>query len=382
MERPLVSIDLLMFKEEKEALKKAIESVINQTYRPIELNVLDNNPGEKGRGTLLKELKEILKGATPPLFFQYSASQRNTGFAGGHNILIRQSKGAYICMLNSDAWLDNHFVANALEIFAEDEKIGAVQSKMFRYDFKKDRVVTKDDKALIDATGLLMLKNRRVIARGQGEKDEGQYDYPPSHKATADFRFSNDSASPHQENLKEIFGADGAAPVYLREALEDVKLSKHSTLNAERSFEYLDESFFAYKEDVDLAWRLRLYGWKTIYSPNLVSFHARGSGESAARSYLAIIKERRAIKSLAKELSWRNQRLMQVKNELCLLFLLHFPRIFLKEIASFFYILFFERYALRSMRDFFRLLPQAIAKRRIIMAHKRVGCKEMARWFE
>jgi N-acetylglucosaminyl-diphospho-decaprenol L-rhamnosyltransferase len=37
-----------------------------------------------------------------------------------------------------------------------------------------------------------------------------------------------------------------------------------------------DESFFMYKEDIDLSLRLRKKGWKLLYAPTVEAFHARG----------------------------------------------------------------------------------------------------------
>ena len=47
----------------------------------------------------------------------------------------------------------------------------------------------------------------------------------------------------------------------------------------------LDESFFFSLEDVDLAWRSQLQGWKTVYVPSAVVYHqlsATGDGTTAS----------------------------------------------------------------------------------------------------
>ena len=59
----------------------------------------------------------------------------------------------------------------------------------------------------------------------------------------------------------EVFGISGACPIYRKEALEDVKINQ----------EYLDEDFFAYYEDVDLAWRMQLRGWKSINTAKMLA---------------------------------------------------------------------------------------------------------------
>lgn len=344
---PLTSINIVTFNGER-YIRKCLESVANQVYKDIEVNILDNN-SQDNTIEIIKNFK---------LQTTHYSLQTNIGFAKAHNILIEKSGGEYILMLNQDAWLDKDYIKNALEIFKKYGKIAGIQPKIYRYNFEEDKIVMRNGKPIIDTTGLLVLKNRRIIARGQGEEDNGQFN-----------------------KEEEIFGADGAAPIFLKKALEDVKIPNPYTLNPKPSYEYFDEDFFMYKEDVDLSWRLRLYGWKILYNSALIAYHSRGSGESAAVNYLDIIKERRHISALAKSLSWRNQRLMQVKNEFAVSYIRDFPFIFVKEIASLFYILLFERFALSLIKDFFYLLPRAMKKRRVIMAHRKTNHNELHIWF-
>lgn len=341
--KPLVSINIVTFNAHI-YLKKALESALGQTYSPIDIHLLDNNSSDD-TVTIARSFKDER--------LHIHLRKENTGFAKGHNILIKKSRGEFVVLLNQDAWLDPAFVARGVEIFKKNDKLGALQPKIFRYRFDENSIVTKEGKPVIDATGLVMLKNRRIIARGQGQTDTGQFD-----------------------SAQEIFGADGAVPMYRRASLEDIALT------LDMHTEYFDEDFFMYKEDVDLSWRLRLYGWKIVYSPALLAYHARGSGESASTNYLDILKERRNISALAKSLSWRNQRLMQLKNEFSALYVRHSVHILLKEISSFAYILLFERYALRAVKDFFRLAPRAYQKRRIIMAQRRVDAAHVSKWFQ
>jgi len=165
-------------------------------------------------------------------------------------------------------------------------------------------------------------------------------------------------------------------PVYRRAALEDAKV-----YFAGRE-EYFDPSFLAYKEDVDLAWRMRLLGWRAVYEPRALAWHARTAGDSAATNYLGIIKERLKINQFAKYLSFKNQRLMQLKNEQPALLLGHFFWWLPKEIASWGYILLFEHYTWRAIKDLLAQAPAAWQKRKIIMARKKIGTKEMKRWFK
>ena len=314
---------------------------------------------------------------------KYIKNSENAGFGRPHNEAMRIMKGEFILLLNSDAILTSDYIENAIKPF-QDEKVGAVQGKLLRYDFDKNELCKNKENPelnIIDTTGLMMLKNRRIVCIGQGEADEGQF-----------------------EKETEVFGADGAVPIYRKEALEDVKLpiiksltptlsqkeresnkketKKLQATSYKLNYEYFDENFFMYKEDVDLAWRLRLYGWKTIYTPQAVAYHGRGSGDSMAKNYLDIIKERRKINKRAKFLSFKHQRLMQIKNDFpSLLFTKHLPRFIIKEVGAWAYMMIFERFTLRILKDLYYDIPVFLKKRKMVMKRKRVGVREMERWF-
>ncbi|MBU2068078.1 glycosyltransferase family 2 protein [Patescibacteria group bacterium] len=346
MERnlPLVSINLLTWNGEK-YIEDCLNSVFNQSYSNLKILIIDNNSTDK----TIKYLKKI-KDRSKNLKVIFN--KKNIGFSAGHNQGIEQSKGDFILCLNQDAVLGNNFIQNIVEVFNRDKKIASVQGKVLRW--QKGLPISNqnsdyDVSRIIDTTGLLVLKNRRIINRSQGEIDQEQFN-----------------------KVEEIFGPDGAVPVYRRKALEDIKIEG----------EYFDESFFAYKEDVDLAWRLRLYGWKSFYQPKSVAYHDRTAGDSFALSYINIIKERLKINKFGKYLAFKNQRLMQIKNEQIGLLIRHLPWILPKEIGSWLYVLILEKYTWRAIGDLFKQIPQAWKKRKIIMSRKKVSAKEMKQWFK
>ena len=63
----------------------------------------------------------------------------------------------------------------------------------------------------------------------------------------------------------EVFGVSGAAAVYRRAFLDDARVFGQA----------FDEAFFAYREDADLAWRGRLFGWKAIRASAATAWHVR-----------------------------------------------------------------------------------------------------------
>jgi len=347
----LVSINLLTFNGRR-FIENCLESVFNQTYPKLELLIIDN----ASQDDTLTFTQEIISKKNPRFPVRIIKNEKNLGFSAGHNLGIRESRGELVLCLNQDVVLAPDFIEKAVEFFEKDRqaKIAALQPKLLRLDKESQPA------SIIDTTGLVMLKNRRIVNCGQGQKDEGQHNI-----------------------TEEVFGADGAAPVYRREALDDIAINASQRDNSALSprLEWLDEDFFMYKEDVDLAWRLRLYGWKTFFVPSVLAWHARGAGESAATDYVSIIKERRKIGQFPKIFSFRNQRLMQIKNELWSLLFRHLPRFLLKEIGAWLYVLLFEPYTFEALKELVRLAPRAWKKRKIIMANKKVSDGEMRKWF-
>ncbi|SRR3989339_420054 len=344
MNNPLISVNLLLYKPGV-YLKPCLESILTQSYKNFELLMTDNASGDE----TVERVKKILEDSLTTIKWRLIVNEKNLGFAAGHNSSIKESSGELVVLVNQDVILDEFFLENIIGVFEQDKNIGSAQGKLLRLKVSEDKLEKSE---VIDNAGLVILKNRRIIARGQGQEDNGQFN-----------------------KQEEIFGVDGALPVYRREALEDIKI------NLDGKIEYFDEDFFAYKEDVDLAWRLRLYGWQAKYEPKALAWHARTAGDSAKTSYIGIIKERLKINQFGKYHAFKNQRLMQIKNEQIGLLLCHFPRFIFKEISAWLYVLVFEHYTWKSMKELFRLAPRAWQKRKIIMAKKKISNDEMKRWF-
>lgn len=344
MEKPDITITCLAYRSLK-TTPAAITSAWNLTYEGnIQILVLE-------QGSDADELRALQRLADS-LGQRNNRSLRittgeNLGFAGGHNKLFGEANGEYILALNADAVLTPDFLQHALEAFA-DPRVGAVQGKLLRWNLltlTSPVMAGEPPAAVFDTTGLLPLNNRRIVNRGMGEEDRGQYN-----------------------EAGEVWGADGAAPLYRRAALDDVAFPR-----ADGRKEYFDEDFFAYKEDVDLAWRLQWRGWKTAYVPTAVAWHGRGAGENAATNYRAIIAERRKISSLLKYYSFSNQRLLLLKNEDAKRYILDLPKWILKEIGAWGYALLFEWRTIPAIVRTVKLIPQMLKKRHWTMSRRTEG---------
>jgi glycosyltransferase involved in cell wall biosynthesis len=109
---PLVSIIVPCYNSGK-TLSRTIDSVIRQTWKNIEIIII--NDGSTDRDTI--ELIGFL--ATKPKITVYS--QSNKGLASARNIGIKISKGEFILPLDSDDWLDDNAIKSMLETYNQDE---------------------------------------------------------------------------------------------------------------------------------------------------------------------------------------------------------------------------------------------------------------------
>lgn len=223
-----------------------------------------------------------------------------------------------------------------------DAKIGVIGGKLYKYNFKNDHKTN-----FIDTAGLFCYSNRRIIDDGQGLPDKGQF---------------------NEEH--EVFGISGACPIYRKKALEDIKVFG----------EYFDNDFFMYKEDIDVSWRLRLRDWSCWYLPTAVAHHGRGTGVLKRFSHIEVLRNRRKLNKFQKYYSFKNQRLMQFKNEYIRGFLADFFPIIWREILICGYAVFREPFLIKAKFHMFSQLPNALKKRRYIMKNAKVSWKEMQKW--
>jgi GT2 family glycosyltransferase len=209
------------------------------------------------------------------------ASTRNRGFAAATNAGIAAGSAPFVLCLNQDARLAPDYLARLIPLFRSTPRLGAAAGKLLQLSSP-----TGAADGTIDSAGLMMQSGRRAIDVGQGQLDRAQFD-----------------------GRTEVFGVSAAAGLYRRAALDAVS-------NAGAVF---DESFFMYKEDVDLAWRLRRAGFIAWVDGEAIGYHGRSAGRQPVRGgvagLLALWAQERAKPRRVRQLSWRNQMLLIIKNE-------------------------------------------------------------------
>lgn len=98
----LVSVIIPTYKGDN-SLIRAIDSVLNQTYKNFEIIVVDDNDGEN---EFRKQTKEILEKFVREEKIIYLRHEKNRGLPSARNTGIRKSKGEFVAFLDQDdEWL-------------------------------------------------------------------------------------------------------------------------------------------------------------------------------------------------------------------------------------------------------------------------------------
>jgi GT2 family glycosyltransferase len=219
-----------------------MRSLAEQEWAPAEVIVVDNGSHD---GSV-----EYLRAAHPRV--QVLALGANTGFAYAANRGIEAACGDAVALLNSDVVLEHDWLARMTRALEAEPVAAAVACKM----------LSLADPERVYDTGDILRRDGVCEQRGRFSRDDGSWD-----------------------RAGDVFGACAGAALYRRSALLAVG--------------GFDERYFAYLEDVDLALRLRLAGWRCRYEP-AVAWHAgEGSAHQLPGGHLFLV-ERNTLLLVAK----------------------------------------------------------------------------------
>lgn len=313
METPKVSVIIVNFNG-KRFLKDCLDSISNQNYPNYEIILVDNGSTDGSAEFVEKNYPHV----------NLIKNEKNLGFAEGNNVGIRGAlkdpNVKYVALLNNDTVVERNWLFELVRV-AEENAVDMVGSKIF---FK--------DTYLIHAVGVKVGVDGEADSIGFGEAD----------------RF---------KDVMETFAPHAAAALYSRRLLEDVKENGN----------YLDPDFFAYLEDVDLAFRARLRGYKCLFSPGAVVHHHWAG--TASRAFLVYHGR-------------RNKLYFIIKNYPTLILLKYFPIILIKEIKRIGFAVLRKEFfiTLKAKIDSVKKLTEMLSKRRLIQRRKKVSDEEVDKW--
>lgn len=326
-----VSVVIVNWNGEK-YIKKCIASLLNTQYENYEILVIDNGSTDNS----LKIIKENFGEKVRVIVGE------NIGYAGGANKGILESNGEYVLIANPDIIFTEEYVKKLVDKLEEDSNNSAAIGKLLKYDFDNNKVLN-----FIDSAGIRLNHNRQGCDIGQNDEDKGQY-----------------------EETRRVFGVCVAAALFKREALDNIRYEN----------EFFDNDFFAYKEDIDLCWRLNLYGYKCFYVHNAIAYHGRGMNSS--KGIINTIKNRRNQSEFLKGISFRNHYLMLTKNEVLDTYKKDKIGISLDYLKYVVFFVLFDFKCLKYINQIKELKPKMVRKRNEIMRNVKIDNEEIYKLFD
>jgi GT2 family glycosyltransferase len=335
---PKIAINIVRFQQPVSLLRSCIDSVLAQDFSEFSVTLSENGSTDSIKDEIL-----ALFGANSK--FTYVDNGSNLGFAGAHNLFISRTTADLVLPLNPDTVMTPGYLRNLAAVF-DDAGVAAATGKMVRQGLDATAALE------LDGTGLVISKSRRGRERGQHQIDSGQFD-----------------------TMGEVFGVSATAALYRKTALDRIRIA---------SSEYFDEDFFAYWEDLDLSWRLRLAGYRCVYVPAAVIYHARAVGQSRGGYWrpLDFIRHHRQFPVRILRWNWRNQLFCIIKNDCGKSFWRDLPYILARQLLMLIYITVFEFRTLGAIPEFLRLLPKMLRKRRLIQQNRVASSQAIGKWFQ
>lgn len=311
-------------------IRSCLTALDSQTRRPESIVVFDNASSDDGLDRARRSMPQA----------RLERSAVNLGFAAGHNRVMALEPADVHILLNPDCLLGPAFIERAVGVMGADASIGAVTGRLlrFRSDLPDGGPLEELPGDTLDSTGMIALRNRRVLDRSSDLPAEGS---------------DVDDA--------DVFGASGAAAVYRRTMLEDVAFEG----------EFLDEAFFAYREDVDLAWRAQLLGWRCRYQAGALARHRRRVAPG----------RRRTLPARINRLSVANRWRMILKNEIPEGWRRDWRSILARDGQILGYCAVREQPTLMAVADVVGDSGRLLARRRDIMRRRRAEDDDLLEWF-
>jgi GT2 family glycosyltransferase len=285
-------------------LAHCLDALSRQTFTDFHLMLIDNASDRRPRTYL------------PPLPYAHTFMDmtENLGFAGGMNAAIAAASSPLLVALNPDAFAAPEWLAElvaAADRHPETVAFGSLQ-------------LSAGDEECIDGFG------DHYLATGQAWRGQ---------------------SGPADTALAYCFGICAAAALYRTDVL--------------RAAGGFDERFFCLYEDVDLSFRLRLFGHQCAVVPSAVVRHVGGSS----------FKTRSALMQF---LIGRNQWWVLLKNMPLILLPLAIPGFFAVEILA--AVRGHRPGSLRGLWEGLRRSGEMLSTRRAIQAQRKISLAGLCRW--
>ena len=242
---------------------------------PADVVILDTAWNDEVRDFLEKKY---------PNFHYLRHEDGNIGYGRSYNEIWRQfPEHELYLVVTSDVLVDPAVVKTFVQRMQKDTTITMAAGKLHHWDLVHRRKTN-----FIDSLGIGAELRHHFYDRGCGEKDKGQYDAVLDH----------------------FFGISGAVFMFRIEAIERLQRKPAGLF---------DERMWMYKEDIDLAYRLRWLGEKIVIFPEVWGWHARTIANREGQGLRSAAKADQGKRAYARYHSYKNHFLL-LKNNFSLSF--------------------------------------------------------------
>ncbi len=229
MQNPLVSV-IIVNRNGIELVKACVRSVLANNYNNFEVIFVDNASNDGSLELVKRIFAEDLR-------LKIIENPGSLGPAVGRNVGARHAKGEYLAFLDNDTEVDKNWLIEFLKVLEKDKTIGAAQAKLLCMDTN-----------FYDCAGDYLGPLGFLIERSRGQEDIGQFDY-----------------------VTDILSAKSAASIIRRDLFERIG--------------GFDGDFYMYLEETDLSWRVWLAGFRVVFVPSAVVYHAFNTPKKDFKKY-------------------------------------------------------------------------------------------------
>ncbi len=226
---PLVSV-IIVNHNGIEFVDACLKSVLNSEYKNFEIIFVDNGSTDGSLGYVKKAFGNESR-------LRFVENRSSVGPAVGRNNGSKIAKGEYLIFLDNDTKVTAGWITGLVEALEKDTSIGAAQAKLLRMDTD-----------LYDCAGDYLGPLGFLIERSRGQADKGQLDF------TADILSAKSAASIIRKDLFDKIGG-------------------------------FDVDYYMYLEETDLSWRVWLAGFRVLFVPRAIVYHAFNTPKKDFKRY-------------------------------------------------------------------------------------------------
>jgi len=229
LQQKLVSVIVVNFNG-RDFLKILFPSLLKTNYEKFEIILVDNASSD---GSI-----EYVRGNFKDERISIVENDKNYGPAAARNIGFKKSGGEYIVFLDNDTEVDGEWLVELVKVFESDSKIAVAQCKLLNM-VERNRFDHAGD--YLTPLGILYERSHQGIDRGQFNKTE------------------------------DIFSAKSAATMIRSQVYKELGM--------------YDSDYFIFMEETDFCFRVWLAGYRVVFVPRAIVWHAYGTLLKESKKY-------------------------------------------------------------------------------------------------